>query len=576
MNYYIEFLDGPDPPSSHRLTLPEGVAISIGRGSDCHWVIADRSVSSRHCEIELSDDGRVTLTDLGSRNGTYVGSQKIRQVEIESEAEIRIGKTVIQFVGESIANDEAGRGDSGTFEKAKFDESDIHLEAKESPTELTKLDPAPVQSDVRTQFSSSLWGDSVLADRRSMESDANSTMAASPPLPEPTSVNLRAAAPTEPIERSGAEPASSSPFSSVENEPDEPTGYIRSVALNYHGTDGEPDEIRIRVGQTVVVGGSPLADVAIGQMNLQPRHFKVVCQRDSVVVERLGKRASLIVNQATQSKAFLKHGDRVLAGEVSFEVEIDGDNRLAHRSTSSLPSPSTATSDAAQISSRLSSASIASSSLPKPDPARQANVELEVAMESNESSTGVACCLGEAKAIPVEQLLRRFAKKRNLSILLDPVRLGSPNDPELNQHLLARDESGTIKTCWCPLPNHGSIHTWMERIYGNDCGVILVSKLDPNELVERLAFREGDNASLIEICWPSLFRAMLTSFEKRSVDAFFRAVDFVIMESESPREWSIFGKADSINALADFGLSIPDEPLDKSKKDKSKKELANA
>lgn len=51
----------------------------IGRSPDkCHVVIDDPSVSRVHCAVTL-EDGRVTLQDLGSSNGTWVATGSIQE-----------------------------------------------------------------------------------------------------------------------------------------------------------------------------------------------------------------------------------------------------------------------------------------------------------------------------------------------------------------------------------------------------------------------------------------------------------------------------------------------------------------
>jgi pSer/pThr/pTyr-binding forkhead associated (FHA) protein len=44
---------------------------TIGRSSECHLVLGDKSVSSVHARLVYTKDGRIRLTDLGSTNGTY-------------------------------------------------------------------------------------------------------------------------------------------------------------------------------------------------------------------------------------------------------------------------------------------------------------------------------------------------------------------------------------------------------------------------------------------------------------------------------------------------------------------------
>lgn len=55
------------------VALPRAGTLVLGRGGDCDVRVDHPSVSRRHAELALAD-GRVTLRDLGSANGTRVGS----------------------------------------------------------------------------------------------------------------------------------------------------------------------------------------------------------------------------------------------------------------------------------------------------------------------------------------------------------------------------------------------------------------------------------------------------------------------------------------------------------------------
>ena len=50
--------------------------ITIGRSEDNSFQIAENSVSSRHCELQLKDD-ILHIKDLGSTNGTFINDKKI-------------------------------------------------------------------------------------------------------------------------------------------------------------------------------------------------------------------------------------------------------------------------------------------------------------------------------------------------------------------------------------------------------------------------------------------------------------------------------------------------------------------
>ena len=73
----------------------------IGRGSDCDIVIPKRQISRQHAQIERDDSGYL-LRDLGSKNGTYVNSQEVRDraCRLKDGDEIQIALCVkMGFVG---------------------------------------------------------------------------------------------------------------------------------------------------------------------------------------------------------------------------------------------------------------------------------------------------------------------------------------------------------------------------------------------------------------------------------------------------------------------------------------------
>jgi pSer/pThr/pTyr-binding forkhead associated (FHA) protein len=56
----------------------------IGRQTDCQVRIPSANVSRHHCELSLSDDGQVSVRDLGSSNGTYVNKQRVTQGPVKA------------------------------------------------------------------------------------------------------------------------------------------------------------------------------------------------------------------------------------------------------------------------------------------------------------------------------------------------------------------------------------------------------------------------------------------------------------------------------------------------------------
>src|SRR5690242_15548824 len=89
-------LVGTDGPSRGRLVLLSETEVSVGRDETNSVAIDDAAVSKRHFTIRASGD-RFQLTDLDSRNGTFVNGVLVRQRLLEDNDEIRAGASVFLF-----------------------------------------------------------------------------------------------------------------------------------------------------------------------------------------------------------------------------------------------------------------------------------------------------------------------------------------------------------------------------------------------------------------------------------------------------------------------------------------------
>ena len=69
----------------------------IGRGNDAAIRLDDDYVSTRHARIATSGD-QWFVEDLGSTNGTYIGTARITQpTTLTLGTQVRVGKTVIEL-----------------------------------------------------------------------------------------------------------------------------------------------------------------------------------------------------------------------------------------------------------------------------------------------------------------------------------------------------------------------------------------------------------------------------------------------------------------------------------------------
>ncbi len=75
----------------------DAAPILIGRGSDAAIRLDDDYVSTRHARIAASGD-QWFVEDLGSTNGTYIGSARITQpTTLTLGTQVRIGKTILEL-----------------------------------------------------------------------------------------------------------------------------------------------------------------------------------------------------------------------------------------------------------------------------------------------------------------------------------------------------------------------------------------------------------------------------------------------------------------------------------------------
>ena len=78
------------------VSLPSGELVLVGRGESCGVVVDDPSASRVHCRL-LARDGKVFLTDAGSRWGTFVNGRRVADCELQPGDEITIGETVLRL-----------------------------------------------------------------------------------------------------------------------------------------------------------------------------------------------------------------------------------------------------------------------------------------------------------------------------------------------------------------------------------------------------------------------------------------------------------------------------------------------
>jgi two-component system, cell cycle response regulator len=79
-----------------KFVLKQG-EILIGRSSQAAIQIDHESVSRRHAKVNFADSG-ITMSDLGSTNGTYVNDEPITERQLSNGDLIKVGRTILKYL----------------------------------------------------------------------------------------------------------------------------------------------------------------------------------------------------------------------------------------------------------------------------------------------------------------------------------------------------------------------------------------------------------------------------------------------------------------------------------------------
>ncbi len=145
----LHVVAGPDAGGVHLL---HGGQIRVGRSADADVPLDDPDVSRMHCAVTLAADGLVTVTDLGSTNGTSVDGGEVtdRPVRLAPGSLLRIGESALRLADGALAP---------ALTTAPDGEGHVRVRTAETPQPAF---PAPsAQGPAPHTYGSARWGAAV-------------------------------------------------------------------------------------------------------------------------------------------------------------------------------------------------------------------------------------------------------------------------------------------------------------------------------------------------------------------------------------------------------------------------------
>ena len=88
----LTVIQGPDHGRTFDL---DGAMSVIGRDPACEVSLRDPGVSRHHARLEMQEDHRILLRDVGSANGTFVNGVRVAEASIQPGDQIRVGNTLL-------------------------------------------------------------------------------------------------------------------------------------------------------------------------------------------------------------------------------------------------------------------------------------------------------------------------------------------------------------------------------------------------------------------------------------------------------------------------------------------------
>lgn len=78
----------------------------VGRSSSCDLTVEDKQMSGKHGSFEMTSQGQVLYTDLGSTNGSFLNNSQIQKTILKLNDTLRLGNTHVTIDEKSLNSKE--------------------------------------------------------------------------------------------------------------------------------------------------------------------------------------------------------------------------------------------------------------------------------------------------------------------------------------------------------------------------------------------------------------------------------------------------------------------------------------
>ena len=123
----------------------------VGRAHDTTIPLPHRLVSRHHCEL-FERDGRLIVRDLGSTNGTFVGSERISESDLEHGQLLTIGTVTFRAFFSGLSEPVLAHDDDETPSQAAI--GDLPLNSEQETSTILRADTGHI-GGVRRPYTAS-------------------------------------------------------------------------------------------------------------------------------------------------------------------------------------------------------------------------------------------------------------------------------------------------------------------------------------------------------------------------------------------------------------------------------------